>query len=200
MQLIRNHGEAVVEGKGVEDISNIIGYNFRLGEIEAAIGIEQLRKINKLVKVRVRIAKKLNKELSKLEGITIPIIKKGFTHSYYIYGMKYDSNKTKCSRNIIVKALKAEGVIISPKYQNLHLLPMFQKKIAYGKKGFPWKSQIYTGNVDYSKGICPVAEELNEERLLQLTLCDFEYSDKDIDNVIRAFKKVWNRLNLLRDE
>jgi len=200
MQLIRNHGEAVVEGKGVDDISNIIGYNFRLGEIEAAIGIEQLKKINKLVNARIKIAKKLNKELSKLEGITIPKVKTGFTHSYYIYGMKYDSKKTKCSRDIILKALKAEGVSISPRYQNLHLLPMFQKKIAYGKKGFPWKSKIYKGKVNYAKGICPIAEKLNDKKLLQLTLCDYEYTDKDIAKLIRAFNKVWSKLNTLRDE
>ena len=38
-----NHGEAVVEAKGTKDLVNIIGHNFRLGEIEAAIGLEQLK-------------------------------------------------------------------------------------------------------------------------------------------------------------
>ena len=46
VQLIRNHAEAVVEDRGIQDISNLIGFNFRLGEIEAAIGIEQLEKLN----------------------------------------------------------------------------------------------------------------------------------------------------------
>ena len=45
MQLIRNHAEAVVGDMGVTDLRNMVGYNFRLGEIEAAIGIEQLRKL-----------------------------------------------------------------------------------------------------------------------------------------------------------
>ena len=60
LQLIRNHGETIVDDMGVDDISNIIGYNFRLGEIEAAIGIEQLKKIDKLVERRVEIANKLH--------------------------------------------------------------------------------------------------------------------------------------------
>ena len=45
LQLIRNHAEAVVGDKGVTDIVNMIGFNFRMGEIEAAIGIEQLKKL-----------------------------------------------------------------------------------------------------------------------------------------------------------
>ena len=53
MQLIRNHGEAVVNDRGIERIDNILGYNFRLGEIESAIGIEQLKKLDYLIKRRV---------------------------------------------------------------------------------------------------------------------------------------------------
>ena len=48
LQLIRNHAEAVVADKGVTDLSNMLGYNFRMGEIEAAIGIEQLKKLKNL--------------------------------------------------------------------------------------------------------------------------------------------------------
>ena len=49
MNLIRNHAEAAVAGMGISNISNMVGYNFRLGEIECAIGIEQLIKLEKLL-------------------------------------------------------------------------------------------------------------------------------------------------------
>ena len=45
MCLIRNHAEAIVEGNKPKNLANMIGYNFRLGEIECAIGIEQLKKL-----------------------------------------------------------------------------------------------------------------------------------------------------------
>ena len=48
MYLIRNHAESVVANKKVENLQNLIGYNFRMGEIEAAIGIEQLKKMDQL--------------------------------------------------------------------------------------------------------------------------------------------------------
>tara|TARA_B100000315_G_scaffold256779_1_gene303590 strand:- start:1456 stop:2322 length:867 start_codon:yes stop_codon:yes gene_type:complete len=54
MQMIRNHAEAVVGDKGVSDLSNMIGFNFRLGEIEAAIGMEQFKKLDQLVADRGR--------------------------------------------------------------------------------------------------------------------------------------------------
>src|SRR6185295_11689903 len=52
MQLIRNHAEAVVGSKGTQNLSNMVGFNFRLGEIEAAMGIEQLKKLPQLVAIR----------------------------------------------------------------------------------------------------------------------------------------------------
>ena len=76
MQLLRNHAETIINKK--ENLSNMIGHNYRLGEMEAAIGIEQLKKLNKYIKSRVEVAKKLNKGLNKLKGIRLPKIKKSF--------------------------------------------------------------------------------------------------------------------------
>ncbi|MBL4877012.1 MAG: hypothetical protein JKY10_11040, partial [Cohaesibacteraceae bacterium] len=84
------------------------------------------------------------------------------------------------------------------KYENIHLLPMYQKKIAYGTKGFPWSSDICRRNVNYAKGICPVAEEMNDRYFLGFGICSFEYSDSDIDLVIKAFHKVWDNLIQLK--
>jgi len=61
LQLIRNHAEAVVGPKGNTDLRNMIGYNFRLGEIEAAIGIEQLKKLSGFVASRQRAAERLSR-------------------------------------------------------------------------------------------------------------------------------------------
>mgnify|MGYP000654312968 CR=1 FL=1 len=56
IRLLRNHAEAVVSKKGVKNINNMVGYNFRMGEIEAAIGIEQLIKLKKIVKKKKKNA------------------------------------------------------------------------------------------------------------------------------------------------
>ena len=68
MQMIRNHAEAIVKNKKVESISNMIGYNFRMGEIEAAIGIEQLKKLRTFLDKRQIAANYLTAGLKTLDG------------------------------------------------------------------------------------------------------------------------------------
>ena len=93
--LIRNHAEAVIGGMKNIDLNNMIGHNFRLGEVEAAIGIEQIKKVKKIVQDRQKIANYLNQKLTKLEGLIVPKVRKGCTHSYYMYMMRIDPKITK---------------------------------------------------------------------------------------------------------
>jgi perosamine synthetase len=198
LRLIRNHAEVVVEGKGVTNLSNMIGHNFRLGEIECAMGIEQLKKLDKLVKSRQRIAQKLNAGLAGLRGLRTPVVKPDCTHVYYVYSMQVDVVALGVSRRSLHQALVAEGIpALGAGYQNLHMLPMYQKKTAYGSRGFPWTSEICKRDVSYAKGICPVAERLHEAEFLGFGICSHEYDDEEVDMIIAAFRKVWRNLEVL---
>jgi len=198
LQLIRNHGEAVAGEKTFGDISNIIGFNFRMTEIEAAIGIEQLKKLKKLTSRRIEVANRLSEGIKDLAGLRTPVVKKDCSHVYYVYPLLYSPEITGVVREKVFKALVAEGVPISDRYVNIHLLPIYQEKTAYGKKGFPWSSDLYKGHVKYEKGICPVAETLQDERHMGIGMCINSYSDKDVDQIVKAFHKVWGRLDALR--
>jgi perosamine synthetase len=198
LRLIRNHAEAVVEGMGVTDLSNMLGYNFRLGEIESAIGIEQLKKLNRLVSERQTVAKQLNEALAKLPGLRIPVVKDLCTHSYYMYPLILDVEALGVSRGRLCDALAAEGLNLTSGYQNLHLLPMYQKKQAYGTRGFPWSSDICHREISYAKGICPVAEDLHEKSYIGLEICAYELGSRDVENIVLAMCKVWGQLSLLR--
>jgi perosamine synthetase len=198
LRLIRNHAEAVVGPKGVLNISNMLGYNFRLGEIESAIGIEQLKKLNGFVARRQEIASQLTHGLAQLKGLRTPVVKPACTHAYYVYPILVDETLTGVSAKRLAEALIAEGLPgLATRYQNLHLLPMYQQKIAYGSKGFPWTSDICHREINYSKGICPVAEGLNEAGYLALGLCMHDLSDSDVELIIAAFQKVWRNLECL---
>ena len=198
MQLIRNHAEAVVDKMGVQNLANMIGHNFRLGEIECAIGIEQLKKLKHLSASRQSIAQRLNEGLSELNGLLIPTVGSDRTHVYYVYAMQLEARNIGISRDIICQALNAEGLNVSNRYQNIHLLPAYQRKIAFGSHGFPWTSDICKREISYEKGICPVAESLNDESYLGLGLCSFDYERPDVDLVVQAFHKVWRNLDDLR--
>ena len=75
---------------------------------------------------------------------------------------------------------------------------MYQKKIAYGNNGFPWNSEFCSRDVNYKKGICPVAEKLNDETYLGFSICEYALNDRDVKNIVNAFKKVWQNLNELQ--
>lgn len=198
LQLIRNHAEVVVGDKGVADIANMVGHNFRLGEIECAIGIEQLKKLSGLVKSRQVLAEALTEGLKDLPGLKTPVVGRDRTHVYYVYPMQLDLGVLGVSRDRICDALNAEGVAVSRRYQNIHLLPLYQKKIAFGSKGFPWTSDICKRAVDYSKGICPVAETLNDKTYMGFGMCVYDLNRQDIAQIVEAFRKVWRSLDRLQ--
>ncbi len=198
LQLIRNHAEAVVGDKGVTNLSNMLGYNFRLGEIESAIGIEQLKKLQYLVAGRQSTAERLTEGLKDLNGLQIPVVEEDCTHAYYVYPLVLDIDGLGVTRANVVRALEAEGVTgLGEGYELLHLLPMYQQKIAYGSQGFPWTSDICKRNVSYEKGICPVAERLHDATFFALALCAYDLSHNDVDLIIKAFRKVWMNLDKL---
>lgn len=198
LQLIRNHAEVVVGDKGVADIVNMVGHNFRLGEIECAIGIEQLKKLSRFVESRQVLAEALTQGLRGLPGLKVPVVGKDRTHVYYVYPMQLDLGVLGASRDRICDALNAEGVAVSRRYQNIHLLPLYQKKIAFGSRGFPWTSDICKRDVDYGKGICPVAEALNDRTYMGFGMCVYDLNAQDIAQIVGAFRKVWRHLDRLR--
>lgn len=196
-RLIRNHAEAVVGDKGELNLSNMVGYNFRLGEIEAAIGIEQLKKLPALLKSRQKIGDTLGAKLSMIPGLTVPKNMPGRNSAYYVLPMVLDLKRLSVGRDKIYSALVAEGVNgLSEGYTNLHLLPMYQNKIAYGSKGFPWVPGIAHREIDYSLGICPVAEELHSFSFLGFEVCKFDLTLDDIELIAQAFKKVLKHFSL----
>ena len=186
--------------KGVTNLANMVGHNFRLGEIESAIGIEQLKKLNGFVNSRQRAAERLTVGLKGLIGLRTPVIKPECTHAYYVYPMILDVDQLGVSREKICSALDAEGVSgLAAGYTNIHLLPMYQQKIAYGSNGFPWKSDICKRDVSYAKGICPVAEELHDKTYLGFAMCLHELGSAEVDLIANAFKKIWANIYLLKD-
>lgn len=198
LQLIRNHAESVVAGKGVTNLCNMIGFNFRMTEIEAAIGIEQLKKLPRLLAERQALAGCLTQNLRGLKGLRLPVVKPDCSHAYYVYPMVLDTTETRVPRDRIIDALRAEGVAVAGGYVNLHLLPMYQQRIAHGTKGYPWNGGPYRGKVSYAKGICPSAESMNEARYMYIAMCEYGYKTDDIDLIAQAFHKVWSNLDQLQ--
>lgn len=203
LQLIRNHAESVVEAKGDEDLVNMLGFNFRLTELQAAIGIEQLKKLDDEVLLRQKYAKVYDEALSKYEFIKINKIEDR-TISYYIQVFEFLPEIAGISRETFLEAVRAELQVVKgrenegvPIYEGyvkpLYLIPMFQKKIAYTKKGYGFKD-----SVEYKKGTCPTVEKLQEERLWNHDFTRSALNEDDINDVLNAYIKVCDNIDELK--
>jgi len=195
--LIRNHGEQVLSSNSKKKLRNIIGYNFRMGEIEAAIGIEQLKKFPKILLNIQILANQLIQGLKNLEGLQVPFVKQDVTHAFYTFPLVLDIDRLKISRKKIVAALKAEGVPCRGGYLNIHKLPMYKMKIAYGAQSFPWILNK-EHKVRYKNQKLNIAEEMHAKKYIAIGMCSYKFNKKDINMIINSFKKVWSNLELLK--
>lgn len=208
LQLIRNHAEAVVEKKGVANLINMVGFNFRLGEIEAAIGRSQLKKGPRLVAERQANVRYLESKLVGIPWLGMPKIGPAGDHVYYAHPMSFSASIAGVSRETFVKAVKAElpptklreaeGPLLGAGYvRPLYMTPLFRKMIGYGTVQCPFKCPHYDGKPDYSDGICPNAEDAHFNRLISHELMRPPMSRADLDDVANAFHKVADNLHRL---
>ncbi len=199
-RMVRNHGECIVEQIGWSDIANTMGSNYRMTEIEAAIGVEQLRKLDQLFVHRNKLAAHLTERLAALDGmVTPPVVYPKATHAFYVYAIKFQAERAGITRYTFAQALQAEGIPFGEGYvRPLYLQQLFQQRIAYGRGGCPWTCGHYRGQVSYEKGICPTAERLHEQEMMLADICHTPLTLADIDDVANGFEKVLGNLSELK--
>jgi perosamine synthetase len=184
----------------VTDVENIIGFNYRMTELEAAVSVGQFKRLDSLTSHRVKLAEYLTHKLSKFEGLVLPKIAQGCTHVFFTYPIKFDEKKVGVTREVFVKALNAEGVPFGAGYvRPIYQEPAYQRKIGYGKKGCPFTCGFYKGRPDYKKGLCPVTERMYEKELILTRVCRDPHRESDIDDVVKAFEKIFAQLPQLRN-
>jgi len=191
MMLVRNHGEVVVDAWQMEDISNTIGQNLRMSEMEAAVAFCQVKKLDQLNDARIKLANRITTGLRDVAGITAPAVRDGCKNVYYFYVMKYNESVTRLSREHFVEAVNAEGYYLRSGYlRPIYLEPMFRQKICFGKEGYPFILNSRNSEINYQKGLCPVAERLNEQEVILTNIIYPPITTDDMDGFISALKKV----------
>ncbi|MGQ9551556.1 MAG: DegT/DnrJ/EryC1/StrS family aminotransferase [Candidatus Bathycorpusculaceae bacterium] len=120
MRLVRSHGEKA------KYASLMLGYNYRMTEIQAAIGCVQLRRLPTFLSKRRRNARRLTAILERTEKLQLPREPENFGHSWYLYTVRL-KDATETERNGIVEELKKKGVGAEVYYVNpVHLMPYYR--------------------------------------------------------------------------
>jgi dTDP-4-amino-4,6-dideoxygalactose transaminase len=191
LQLIRNHAEVVVGEKKINNLVNMLGFNYRMTEIEAAIGSEQLKKLDRLLRARIEAADYLTTHLRRLPGFTPPVVRPEVRHGYYVYAIRYDARKTGLARDKFIKALNAEGIPMTAGYvEPIYWQPLYQQRLVYGTGGCPFTCSPYRGTVNYERGICPVTERMYNEELMLTNICHADITPRDLEDAVTAIHKV----------
>ncbi|MFH1772644.1 MAG: DegT/DnrJ/EryC1/StrS family aminotransferase [Candidatus Omnitrophota bacterium] len=200
VRLIRNHGEVVVSDNKVKDIVNVVGYNYRMTELEAGLAIAQFKELDFLTDYRIELAQYLTAKLREFNNpcLELPVVYPHNKHVYFVYPFKFKESKAEIKRETFLKALSAEGVPCAGGYvKPIYLEPMYQKLIGYGKMGCPFKCPLYKGEVNYKRGLCPVTEKMYYKELALTGICRYPVKKNYIDSVVGAFKKVFDNLKEL---
>lgn len=207
LKLIRNHAESVVEKAEVNNLCNMVGFNFRMTEIEATIAREQLKKLSRDLDIRRANVDYFENGLKNMIGITPMKVRENTKHVYYQHILEYNEDVVGISRSVFVNAVRAElmhfelreteGVKLGEGYvKPLYLLPLFQNRIAIGKDGWPFT--LADKSISYELGICPVCEKKHFTSLIAHEFIIPSMRKEDIDDVIKAFWKVYENRNQLK--
>lgn len=175
MRVFRNHG-ITTDHRRREELGSWfyemvdLGYNYRLTDLQCALGISQLKKFPAWLERRREIARRYDLAFSEIEAVESLKVQEKVKHAYHLYMVRIRPELLRGDRSEIFSALLAEGIGVNVHYIPVHLHPFYCQ-------------QFNTG-----PGKCPVAEAAYEH-LITLPLFP-KMKDQDVSDVIRAVEKV----------
>ena len=112
-----------------------LGYNYRMDELSAALGVSQMRRVNNLLEKRQQVANWYNKKLRKINGLEVPFISPNTTKmSWFVYVIRLDE---KFDRDAVAKELELAGIPVRPYFLPIHLQPYMINKFHYQPGDYP---------------------------------------------------------------
>jgi perosamine synthetase len=175
MRVFRNHGitsdfrERAAQGAFAYEMVEL-GYNYRLSDIQCALGISQLAKLAASVARRQAIARQYNEAFRHVPQVKPLAVAGNVCHAFHLYVVRLEPEALTVDRAAVFRALRAEGIGVNVHYMPVHLHPYYQDR--FGAR----------------PGLCPVAEAAYP-RLLSLPMFP-AMTDEDVAQVVEAVEKV----------
>lgn len=123
-----------------------LGYNFRLTDIQAALGISQLQKLDRFIKTRREIALFYNVNLRDLEKkglVKLPAERRGIQSAWHLYPLRVDFRKIRFTRKELFNKFKSYGINLQVHYIPIHFQPYYRQKYNYKKGCYPNTELFY---------------------------------------------------------
>ncbi len=149
----------------------MLGYNYRMTDFQAALLCSQLDKIDKFVARRKAIVSRYNKAFSDLDGLIVQKEIPASDTSRHLYVIRLDLDKLTCNRKEFFDAMAAENVQCQVHYIPVYRMPVYR-------------------DMGYSQTDCPVAEKVYSS-IMSIPLYP-KMTDEDVESVIQTVKKLIN--------
>jgi len=174
LRRFRNHGIATdgterKRGGALWSPMVDLGFNYRLTDVQCALGLSQLPKLGQFLAKREAIADRYLVALKDLSGLAIPRVAPDVRHAWHIFPVLVEPARLRVDRDRVFEALRAEGIGVT-----LHYVPAY------------WHP--YYAKLGYARGLCPVAEDVSS-RMFSLPIFP-AMTDADVEDVVAALWKV----------
>lgn len=168
-QSLRNQGRDLIKEEWNRLLHPRVGYNYKMPEICAAMGVAQFKRIREIITRRENVAKLYNQKLKNISEIELPYMSPEVKMSWFVYVIRLKKDCEKKKRDKILLSLKKEGIGCSNYFPSIHLQPPYKKMFGYKTGDFPTSENVSRRTI-----ALPFYNNLPE---------------KDIDYVIKALKK-----------
>lgn len=163
-----NQGREAKKGKWLEHVR--LGYNYRLSEMQAVLGIAQMTRVREILQKRKRAAQLYNKKLKDVKGIELPLESTEAERSWFVYVIKLSRKYSKAQRDKIVRFMAKKGIQCGIYFTSIHLQPFYKKEFGYKKGDFPLTESVSSRTI-----ALPFFSNITE---------------KEINIVVRQFKEA----------
>lgn len=150
-----------------------LGFNYRIDEMSAALGVAQLRRLDEIVASRARVAAMYADALADIEGLTLPAPFTGGRVSWFVYVLRLSDERSKADRDGILSALRERDIECGDYFQPIHLQPFLQASLGTGP------------------GLCPVAERVGARTIAVPFYVGL--SSADVARVAEALREILAR-------
>ncbi len=142
LRTLRNHGATVSDAERHQNGNLLLprftelGFNYRMSDLHAALGIEQMRKLESILKARRTQAKRYDERLPSVAGIAVPRVPEAYFHTYQSYVVRVHPDAA-CTRDALVKKLAQNGVAATQGTHAVHTLDYYRNKYALHAQSCP---------------------------------------------------------------
>jgi len=144
--LLRNHGIKRNKEKWWSYSMSELGFNYRISDINCALGSSQISRLSKIIKRKREIAQLYNKKI-KNDFLQLPVEKQNVHHSYHLYPLLIDFKKLKINKDSFIQEMSKKDINLQVHYKPIHLQNYYKNKYGFKKNDFKIAENFYSKEV-----------------------------------------------------